>query len=134
MNWEVPAALWLGLAVPAIVALWLLRPRRTRLRVPSLLLWPGSPAQRQSARPWQRLRNHPLLWLQILAAMLLALAAARPFVPASAAGRRPPRPGRGRAGPAGRGSALRAGRRSGGAGAARRADARAGGVGGGRPW
>src|SRR5436190_1728869 len=87
MTWEVPAALWLGLAVPAIVALWLLRPRRTRLRVPSLLLWPGSPAQRQSARPWQRLRNHPLLWLQVAAAALLALAAARPFVPASAAGR-----------------------------------------------
>ena len=45
MNWEAPAALALGLALPAIVALWLLRPRRPRLRVPSLFLWPGSPAQ-----------------------------------------------------------------------------------------
>ncbi|TAK31215.1 MAG: VWA domain-containing protein [Chloroflexota bacterium] len=87
MTFETPTALALGLAIPAIIALWILRPRRPRLRVPSLLLWPGSPAERQSARPWQRLRNHPLLWLQLAAAALLALAAARPFAPADAAGR-----------------------------------------------
>ena len=46
--------------IPAILLLWVLKPRRPRLRVPSLMLWPGSPAERQSARPWQRLRNHPL--------------------------------------------------------------------------
>jgi Ca-activated chloride channel homolog len=74
-------------AIPAILALWMLKPRRPRLRVPSLMLWPASPAERQSTRPWQRLRNHPLLWLQIAIAALLALAAAQPFVPADAAGR-----------------------------------------------
>ncbi|HZR98616.1 MAG TPA: BatA and WFA domain-containing protein [Chloroflexota bacterium] len=87
MSWEAPAALWLGLAVPAVVLLWLLRPRRPRQRVPSLLLWPGSPAERQSARPWQRLRHHPLLWLQVAVAALLALAAARPYLPAEGASR-----------------------------------------------
>ncbi len=86
MSWESPAAFWLLLAIPAILLLWILRPRRPRLRVPSLLLWPGSPAERQSARPWQRLRNHPLLWIQVAVALLLALAAARPFQPADAAG------------------------------------------------
>src|ERR687891_231011 len=80
MSWEVPAAFWLGLAVPAIALLWMLQPRRPRLRVPSLMLWTRSPAVRQSARPWQRLRNHPLLWIQIIAALLLALAATRPFL------------------------------------------------------
>src|SRR5947207_547073 len=80
MSWEQLGALWLGLAVPAIVVLWMLQPRRPRLRVPSLMLWSRSPAVRQSARPWQRLRNHPLLWIQIAAALLLALAAARPFL------------------------------------------------------
>ena len=84
---ESPAALALALTVPAIVALWLLRPRRPRRRIPSVMLWPTSPAERQSARPWQRLRNHPLLWLQVAAALLLTLAAARPFLPADAAGR-----------------------------------------------
>lgn len=87
MSFESPLALALGLTIPAIVLLWVLRPRRPRWRVPSLLLWPGSPAERQAARPWQRLRQRPLLWLQVLAAALLALAAARPFVPATAAGR-----------------------------------------------
>ena len=80
-----PAGFWLLLTLPAILALWVLRPRRRRLHVPSLLLWPGSPAQRQAIRPWQRLRRHPLLYLQLLAAVLLALAAARPYLPASAA-------------------------------------------------
>ncbi len=80
MSWEQPGALWLALAAPVILLLWMLRPRRPRLRVPSLMLWERSPTVRQSARPWQRLRNHPLLWIQLLAALLLALAAARPFL------------------------------------------------------
>src|SRR5437867_1866835 len=82
---EAPSALWLGLAAPAILVLWMLRPRRPRVRVPSVLLWTGSSAERQSARPWQRLRQHPLLWLQIAVALLIAVAAARPFVPAQGA-------------------------------------------------
>jgi len=80
MSWEAPAALWLGLTVPAVLLLWILRPKRPRVRVSSLMLWTLSPAVRQSAQPWQRLRNHPLLWVQIVAAALLALAAAKPFL------------------------------------------------------
>lgn len=83
MSVEAPAALWLGLTLPAIVLLWLLRPRRLRQRVPSLLLWRGSEVQRHAARPWQRLRNHPLLRLQLLVALLLIAAALRPFLPAA---------------------------------------------------
>ena len=86
MSLESPLALLLGLGIPAVLLLWMLRPRRRPMRVPSLLLWPGSPTERQSARPWQRLRNHPLLWLQVAIALLLALAAARPFLPAGLAG------------------------------------------------
>jgi Ca-activated chloride channel family protein len=88
MSFDSPAGLWLLGAIPVIVTLWLLRPRRPRMRIPSVMLWPTSLAERQSARPWQRLRNHPLLWLQLLIAVLLALAAARPFVPAEAAEQR----------------------------------------------
>lgn len=84
LGWEAPAALWLGLAVPAIVLLYFLRPRPPRRRVPSLLLWPPAAGERQSAAPWQRLRSHPLLWLQVLVAAALAVAAARPFRPAAA--------------------------------------------------
>ena len=82
MSFDAPWAFALLAALPVIVALWLLRPRRPRIRIPSVMLWPGSQAERQSARPWQRLKNHPLLWLQLLIALLLALAAAQPFIPA----------------------------------------------------
>jgi Ca-activated chloride channel homolog len=82
MSFEAPWASWLALALPAILMLWLLRPRRTRLRSPSLLLWRGAEVERHSARPWQRLRNHPLLWLQLLVAGLLVAAALRPFLDA----------------------------------------------------
>lgn len=81
LSLDAPAALWLLAALPVILILWMLRPRRPRVRIPSILLWPSSQAERQAARPWQRLRNHPLLWLQLLIAALLALAAAQPFVP-----------------------------------------------------
>lgn len=86
MGWENPLALLAGLTVPAIIILWMLKPRRPRLRVSSVMLWSASPAERQSSRPWQRLRNHPLLWLQIAVATLLVLSAAQPFLPAEAAG------------------------------------------------
>lgn len=87
VSLEAVPSLWLALTIPAVVLLWVLRPRRPRLRVPSLLLWTASPAERQAARPWQRLKNHPLLWLQLVAAALLTLAAARPFLPAEDAAR-----------------------------------------------
>ncbi len=81
MSLDAPGGLWLLGAIPVVVLLWLLKPRRPRVRIPSVLLWPASLAERQAARPWQRLRNHPLLWLQLLVAALLALAVAQPFVP-----------------------------------------------------
>src|SRR5919109_3267947 len=88
MNFDAPAAAWLLGTIPLIVLLWLLRPQRPRVRIPSVLLWPASSAERRSATPWQRLRNHPLLWLQLLVAALLAITAAQPFVPAEAAEQR----------------------------------------------
>jgi hypothetical protein len=88
MSFDNPAGLWLLAALPVIVTLWLLRPRRPRLRIPSVLLWPTSPAERRSAAPWQRLRQHPLLWLQLLIAVTLAFAAAQPFLPSQAGNQR----------------------------------------------
>jgi hypothetical protein len=88
VSFDAPFGLLLLGAIPVIVGLWLLRPRRPRVRIPSVLLWPSSTAERRSATPWQRLRNHPLLWLQLLIAALLALAAAQPFLPAEAADQR----------------------------------------------
>ena len=88
MSFDNPAGLWLLATIPVVITLWLLRPRRPRVRIPSVLLWPSSTAERRSATPWQRLRNHPLLWLQLLIAAVLAAAAAQPFIPAEAADER----------------------------------------------
>ncbi len=79
MHFLFSQALWLALSIPAILALYILRPRRQQKVVPSLLLWRQSISPQQATRPWQRLQPHILLWLQLLAAALLTLGAAAPI-------------------------------------------------------
>jgi Ca-activated chloride channel family protein len=80
MSLLVPAALAvLGLAVPLVV-LYMLRSRRERVVVPSLMLWEGTGQAVSSAVPWQRLRLTALLLLQLVALALFAFALARPFL------------------------------------------------------
>jgi Mg-chelatase subunit ChlD len=78
MSLTHPAALWLlALAVP-VVLLHVLRPRRQAVVVSSTYLWRDLSSPVSAASPWQRLRPSILLFLQLLAVVLLALAAARP--------------------------------------------------------
>jgi Mg-chelatase subunit ChlD len=73
-----PAALGLlALALP-IVLLHVLRPRRPAVVVSSTYLWRPLADPVSAASPWQRLRPTLLLFLQLLAVVLLAGAAARP--------------------------------------------------------
>jgi len=76
-------------AVATIVALYVLKLRRRTLEVPSSLLWRRSIADLRANALWQRLRPNTLLWLQLLALALAALALARPYWigPASSARR-----------------------------------------------
>lgn len=75
INW-----LWLLPLMGAIVLLWLHRPRREELVVPSLRLWGGLITE-DNADPARRfVRRHLLLVLQLLSAFLLTLALARPFL------------------------------------------------------
>lgn len=78
---------WLALTVPAILALYILRPRRKQVQVPSTLLWRTAAADLEASKPWQRLQSRLLLWLQLLAALLLALAAMGPVWLAQASSR-----------------------------------------------
>ena len=76
MTFLLPIGLLALLALPAIVALHLVRQRRTRLRVPTTVLW-----QAVRVPPEQRQRTLPLtllLLLHLLAALALALALANP--------------------------------------------------------
>lgn len=81
MRFANPAGLLLlALAIP-IVVLHILRPRRERVEISSTYLWRQLAQPVSSARPWQRLRPSVLLFLQLAAVALLALAGARPVRP-----------------------------------------------------
>jgi hypothetical protein len=70
----------------AIFTLYLLRLKRRDQTVPSVMLWAAATQDMQANAPFQRLRRNPLLWLQLLAALALAGALAKPFLWASSLG------------------------------------------------
>jgi Ca-activated chloride channel family protein len=85
MSFLAPAAAVLALTLPAILALYFLKIRRPTRIVPALHLWPDQIRDRQANVPWQRLRPSWLLFLQLLAAAVLVVAALQPALPAGAA-------------------------------------------------
>ena len=80
MPFASPLALLGLLFVPAVVAMYLLRLRRTETIVPSTLLWQRLAADVEANAPWQKLKRSLLFLLQLLLVAILALLAARPFV------------------------------------------------------
>jgi Ca-activated chloride channel family protein len=82
MTFLAPAAAFLAVSLPAIVALYFLRIRRPTRVVPALNLWPDQVRDRQANVPWQRLRFSWLLLLQLLAAAVLVASAVQPALSA----------------------------------------------------
>src|SRR5438876_11559517 len=80
MPFNAPLALLGLLFVPAVVAMYLLRLRRTETIVPSTLLWQRLAADVEANAPWQRLRRSLLFLLPLLLVAILAFLAAPPFV------------------------------------------------------
>lgn len=80
------ALLWLLLAVPAILLLYLLKPKRREHLISSVLLWDRLLKDTQARTPFQKLRRSLLLLLQLLLVVLLAMALSRPFVRVHALG------------------------------------------------
>lgn len=79
MSFLAPAALALSaLAIPLVV-LYMLRTRRHRHEVSSVMLWDRAGVAVTSAVPWQRPRFSVLLILQLLALLVFVLLLARPF-------------------------------------------------------
>ena len=74
-----PLALIGLLALPIIVAFYMLRLRRRDRPVGSTFLWAQLVRDVEANAPWQRLRFSWLLLLQLLIALLVVVAAARPF-------------------------------------------------------
>jgi hypothetical protein len=81
MGLIAPAALLAAAVVlPPIIALYMLRMRRREQRVSSTFLWRDLAREPVAQTPWQRLRRHPLLWLQLAVALALVFALARPWL------------------------------------------------------
>jgi Ca-activated chloride channel homolog len=74
-----PLALIGLVALPIIVAFYMLRLRRRDLPVGSTFLWQQLIRDVEANAPWQRLRFSWLLLVQLLIAAIVVLAAARPF-------------------------------------------------------
>ncbi len=74
-----PWALWFALSLPVVVGFYLLRRRRISRVVPSTVLWQRFLAENQANAPFQRLRRHALLLLQLAILALVVVALARPF-------------------------------------------------------
>ena len=73
-----PLGALFGLSLPALILLYLLKLKRTRREVASVLLWRRSLEDLTANSPFQKLRSSPLLWLQLLLLALLTLAMMRP--------------------------------------------------------
>ncbi|MEN0065746.1 MAG: VWA domain-containing protein [Myxococcota bacterium] len=80
MNVLAPTGFLLALIGLPLVAMYFLRIRRRRVPVSSLLPWHNLRRTEQLASPFQRFRNHWLLWLQLLILAALVLALVRPFM------------------------------------------------------
>ena len=72
-------SLLFALSLPVVVTFYLLKRKRVVRLVPSTVLWQRFLAENQASAPFQRLRNHWLMWLQLLLLLLLVLALARPY-------------------------------------------------------
>ena len=68
------------LAVPIILLMYLLKQKYKEKQVPSLYLWEKVLTQTKAQEPWQKLRKNLLMFLQIAAAVLLALALSGPYL------------------------------------------------------
>ena len=79
MSFLNPIAFLFAFTLPAVVLLYLLKKRRKTKLVSSTVLWQRYLADTQANSPFQRFRNHALMWLQLLLLALAVGALARPY-------------------------------------------------------
>lgn len=81
MTLQAPLLLWWFVPVAAfIVLLYLLKIRRKTVKVPAVFLFPPVTTDVRANALWQKLRFHWLMVLQLLVALLLVTALARPAI------------------------------------------------------
>ena len=75
MTFVTPWGLIGLIAVPLIIILYIMKQKREKVIVSSHVLWQKVLRDMQAATPWQKLRK-PLMFLQLLCAVLIVLALA----------------------------------------------------------
>ncbi len=81
MGFLAPSVFLLGaVLLGAIVATYLLRPRRPLRKVSSTFLWLAALHDLESQRPWRRVPPNLLLLLQVAALLAMIGAVARPYL------------------------------------------------------
>lgn len=78
MEWLRPAGAWALVALVPVIALYVLKKKTKPLSCPSVLLWRRMEAEAPRSKPFQRLKNQLLLWLQMLLVLLLTVGLMRP--------------------------------------------------------
>lgn len=79
MSLLAPLSLLFGLAMVPVIAMYFLKRKRKKVRVPSTYLWLKSIEDMRVNAPFQRLRTSLLLFLQLLLIAVAAVALARPL-------------------------------------------------------
>jgi Ca-activated chloride channel family protein len=79
VSFLAPAAFALLALLPILIAMYLLKLRRTEQEISSVYLWRRMVRDIEANAPWQRLRRNLLLIVQLLFLIALILALTRPF-------------------------------------------------------
>jgi len=79
MRFFTPLGLLALLAVPLVILMYLLKQKYKEKEISSLYLWKKALQESRSQEPWQRLRKNILMFMQIVAVLLLALALGGPY-------------------------------------------------------
>lgn len=80
MKLFAPWALWFLSAIPLIIMMYILKQKFEEQEISSVYLWQQVLKDIEVNTPWQKLKKNLLLLLQLLAALLLILALADPFL------------------------------------------------------
>lgn len=80
MQFASLTSIWFALTLPMIVVMYLFKRKYIDTEVSSHLLWNRALKDLEANRPWQKLRNNLLLFIQLLVASLLVFALMQPFI------------------------------------------------------
>ncbi len=80
MGFNTIYALWLLPSLGLIILMYLLKEEHEEMEISSLYLWKTVMAESEVKKPWQKLKNNILMLLQLLAAFLIIMALANPFI------------------------------------------------------